>query len=59
MLAGVAATGEDEVFSIISAGIFLSEISNKSIKLRSNTERIKGVSRLPSQKKILRCVLNP
>lgn len=30
MLAGVAATGEEEVFSIISAGIFLSEISHKT-----------------------------
>lgn len=28
MLAGVAATGEEEVFSIISAGIFYSEISH-------------------------------
>lgn len=27
MLAGVAATGEEEVFSIISAGIFFMEIS--------------------------------
>lgn len=35
MLAGVAATGEEEVFSIISAGIFLSEISHKAAKLRS------------------------
>lgn len=30
MLAGVAATGEEEVFSIISAGIFLSELSHKT-----------------------------
>lgn len=37
MLAGVAATGEEEVFSIISAGIFLlRNIPQNHRKLRSN-----------------------
>jgi len=30
MLAGVAATGDEDDFSIISEGIFVSEISNKT-----------------------------
>lgn len=68
MLAGVAATGEEEVFSIISAGIFLiGNIPQNHSKLRSTgaggrTMNIVSsrYSRVPSPKtnkqKILRCV---
>lgn len=50
MLAGVAATGEDEFFSIISAGIFLCKISTKMRKnandLRSSLKKKKDSKRI-------------
>lgn len=42
MLAGVAATGEDEVFSIISAGIFLSELSQNTTANYGPLVQVKG-----------------
>lgn len=53
MLAGVAATGEEEVFSIISAGIFLSEISHKTTNYDPRVKE-KGLSFCP-----LSCRKNP